>query len=216
MLRAVMLAACGVVLAGVLSGCASTGIAVRESFGQAKREQLVDRVEDARDEQADAQEQFVSTLDEFKAITGYDGGELERAYSKLSRELKRSEDAAEDVSSRIRSVENVGDALFKEWEGELDDFASEDFRRRSERQLRETRDAYEELVDKMKAAEARMEPVLVAFNDQVLFLKHNLNARAIASLDETLVDLESEIDRLIAEMNASIEEADAFIEQLGA
>ena len=34
----------------------------------------------------------------------------------------------------------------------------------------------------MRLAESRIEPVLKSFRDQVLFLKHNLNAKAIASL----------------------------------
>ena len=35
-----------------------------------------------------------------------------------------------------------------------------------------------------------MKPVLAAFHDQVLVLKHNLNARAIASLEGTAVTLQ--------------------------
>ena len=58
--------------------------------------------------------------------------------------------------------------------------------------------------------------LLAAFNDQVLFLKHNLNARAIASLDSTVLELEGEVTRLIEEMNASIAEANAFIESMNA
>ena len=56
-----------------------------------------------------------------------------------------------------------------------------------------------------------MDPVLVAFHDQVLFLKHNLNARAISSLQTELVSVEAEVDALIRDMEASIKEADAFI-----
>jgi hypothetical protein len=67
----------------------------------------------------------------------------------------------------------------------------------------------------MKAAEATMTPVLAAFKDQVLFLKHNLNARAVASLSETVRGIEGDVAKLIADMNASIAEANAFIEQLG-
>jgi hypothetical protein len=67
----------------------------------------------------------------------------------------------------------------------------------------------------MKAAEAKMDPVLAAFKDQVLFLKHNLNARAIASLQDTVGRVESDVQRLVAEMEASINEANTFIQQMG-
>ncbi|MBL1217118.1 MAG: DUF2959 domain-containing protein [Planctomycetes bacterium] len=196
-------------------GCASTGIAVKEFFGQAKREQLVDRVQDARDEQTEAKEQFESALAEFLALTGADGGELEAMYERLKDEADASEKQAEDVRKRIRDVERVADALFAEWAGELEEYANQDMRRASERQLSETRMRYNEMLTAMKRAEAKMEPVLAAFNDQVLFLKHNLNARAIASLESNFAKLETDIETLVSEMEQSIREANAFIEEMG-
>ncbi len=198
----------------LLGGCSSTRIAIGEAFGHAKREQLVDRVEEARDGQEAAKEQFASALDEFLVLTGADGGDLEQAYSKLKKQLDRSESKADTVRSRIRNVERVASALFKEWEKELDEYTSEDLRQSSAAQLRDTRGRYNELIGAMHRAEAKMEPVLAAFNDQVLFLKHNLNARAIASLDAEAANLEAEIATLIAEMEASIVEANTFIDQM--
>ena len=197
-----------------LSACASTGIAVREQLGFPKREQLVNRVQEARDGQEAAKEQFASALEEFLALTGVDGGELEQTYSRLNRELDRSKDRAETVRQRIRDVERVADALFKEWRAELDQYTSADLRRASEDQLERTQDRYDDMLAAMKRAESKMDPVLAAFNDQVLFLKHNLNARAIASLQTTMASLEDEIGALIAEMERSIAEANSFIDEM--
>jgi hypothetical protein len=63
----------------------------------------------------------------------------------------------------------------------------------------------------MKRAEAKVDPVLSAFRDQVLFLKHNLNAQAIASLHKELASVEVDVTSLINEMEVSIAEADRFI-----
>lgn len=206
------------VLAGVLSlvalGCTSARIAISEQFGYAKREQLVDQVQKARDEQEEAKDQFVSALEAFSAVTDFEGGALERVYSRLNRELKRSQDQADDVRGRIATVRQVGDALFGEWERELGDYQSEAFRSRSEQQLRETRSRYGQLLAAMERAAGKMDPVLAAFGDQVLFLKHNLNARAIASLGDDLGTLEADVAALISDMERSIEEANAFIESL--
>jgi hypothetical protein len=60
-----------------------------------------------------------------------------------------------------------------------------------------------------------MDPVLAAFKDQVLFLKHNLNARAISSIQQEAEKVKSDVERLIREMEASIAEADKFISELG-
>ncbi len=200
-------------LLALAPGC--SGIAIREKLGYAKREQLVSRVEETRDAQESAKTQFASTLEELQSLSGVDGGELESAYSRLRRELERSESRAESVRERIRAVERVGEALFEEWEDELGEYESADLRRASEAQLDATRDRYEELTRAMRRAESKMEPVLAAFGDQVLFLKHNLNARAVASLDRTVADLEGEIAALIADMEASIAEANSFIDEMG-
>lgn len=214
-MRTMMIAVLGLgVLGAPLGGCSSASIRMREAFGQAKREQLVDRVEEARDKQEDAKEQFATTLEEFKALTGFEGGDLEKTYDRLKRELGRSESRADGVRSKIRDVERVADAMFKEWRSELDEYQSADLRAASEDQLRRTESRYQDLLGAMKRAEAKMDPVLARFNDQVLFLKHNLNARAISSLETTVGALEDEIATLIAEMNASIAEANAFIDEM--
>jgi hypothetical protein len=198
------------------SGCASTSIAMKEKLGYAKREQLVDRVEDTRDAQEEAKAQFATTLEELKSLSGFDGGELEKAYNRLSRELERSKDRAEGVRDRIAKVERVAEALFDEWEEELGQYTTDSLRKASAAQLEQTRARYAQLLGAMQKAEAKMEPVLAAFGDQVLFLKHNLNARAIASLDDAVVDLEGEISSLIADMESSIAEANAFIDEMSA
>jgi hypothetical protein len=59
-----------------------------------------------------------------------------------------------------------------------------------------------------------MDPVLSRFKNRVLFVKHNLNAQAIASLKGTEIELGGEIEKLIKEMEASIAEADQFIAEI--
>ncbi len=196
------------------TGCQRAYFNALERIGIEKRELLVDRVERARDSQDEAKEQFRDALDEFSALVGFDGGDLEDTYEDLSRAYERSEERAGEVRERIDAVNEVAEALFDEWEGELDAYDDQRLRRESERQLRDTRDRYEDLLAAMERAERKMAPVLEAFEDQVLFLKHNLNARAIASLEGTVAEIETDVDRLIEDMEASIAEANAFIEEM--
>lgn len=210
-------------LSGVLAtivllsaGCSSTYYNTLEKFGYAKRDVLVDRVEKAQESQTEAKEQFSSALEKFLAVTKTDGGDLQRKYEAMNAEFKRSETRAKDVRARIDAVEDVAEALFREWEQELKQYSSASLRSQSQRQLDVTRRSYENVVKLMRRAAERMDPVLATFRDQVLFLKHNLNARAIASLDATNRELEEEISRLIADMEASIRESEAFIKSLQA
>jgi hypothetical protein len=127
-------------------------------------------------------------------------GDLQATYESLSTQFDKSEDRAATVRDRIRSVESVSADLFAEWEGELDLYTNQNLRRSSASTLRETRALYQQLGTSMHTAENKMMPVIDAFRDQVLFLKHNLNSRAIASLRTELVTIESDISALIVDM----------------
>ena len=198
-----------------LAACASMAIETKEALGYAKREQLVDAVQNAQQDQQEAKVQFENALEEFLALTETKPSKLESAYRSLKKELDRSESRAADVRSRIADIERVAGALFKEWNKELDSYSSPELRRASEAQLRDTRLQYDKLLAVMKQAESTMEPVLSVFRDQVLFLKHNLNAQAIASLEGTFGQLQSDIGTLVSEMERSIAEAETFIQNMG-
>ncbi len=213
-LRAVVVTLAFPVAALALGACSSAAIAIKEQFGYAKREQLVDRVMDARDEQVGAKKQFASALEEFMAVTGASGGDLEAKYDKLKKEYDRSESRAAAVRERIGDVKRVAEALFREWKSELSEYSNAELRRASERELEATRDRYETLAASLDAAAERMDPVLRAFKDQVLFLKHNLNARAIASLQGTAQQIRVDVSGLIKEMEAAIAESNKFIAEM--
>ena len=199
-----------------LSGCSSAYYGAMEKFGVPKRQILVDRVQAARGAQEKAKEQFSSALEQFLAVAKVPAPELRATYEHLHDELKRSEARAKDVRDRIDAIDDVARALFEKWNVELAQYSNASLRAQSERQLATTRRRYAELMRVMEAAAARMDPVLAAFRDQVLFLKHNLNAQAIASLDTTTRDLRQDIARLVADMEKSIREADAFIQSMQA
>jgi len=197
-----------------LAACQSAYYSAMESVGFEKRDILVGRVENARDAQEEAQEQFASALEQFSVLIDFDGGELQAVYEDLNDEYEASESAATQVSDRIDAIENVADDLFEEWREELTQYSSASLRRDSERKLKDTERRYQQLITSMKRAEKRMAPVLDALRDNVLYLKHNLNASAIGALQGELSTIEADVSRLIAEMNTAIAESDAFIDSL--
>ncbi|MCL1062553.1 DUF2959 domain-containing protein [Shewanella benthica] len=195
----------------LLTGCQSAYYGAMEKVGYHKRDIMVDRVEDARESQEEAQKQFSSALEEMQALINHDGGDLETAYNKAKDEYESSQDAADDVSNRIEKVEDVADALFDEWQTEIGEISKASLRRSSESKLRETQRSYEQLVRTMKRAESKMAPVLTAMKDNMLYLKHNLNAQAIGAIKGEFASLKTDISGLIKEMNKSIEESNKFI-----
>ena len=197
-----------------LAGCSSMYYGTMEKFGVHKRDIMVDRVKDARDAQQDAKKQFANALEQFKSVVNVKGGDLEAEYNKLNDAYGRSKERAQAVHDRIGSVEDVSDALFGEWRDELKQYSSDSLRRRSQEQYDATQEKYKQLIAAMKKAASKIDPVLAPMHDQVLFLKHNLNARAIASLGDELVSVQANVDSMLREMDAAIAEADAFIKTM--
>jgi predicted nucleic acid-binding Zn-ribbon protein len=201
-------------LVAALGGCTQAYYAAMEKIGKEKRDILASRIEDGKKDQEKAKQQFATTLEAFQALTGFSGGNLEKTYKKLSGELESAEKRAKDVRDQIKSIEQVSTDLFREWEAEIDGMTNARFKSQSRTMLRDTQKRYGALIGKMNDGARRMDPVLQAFRDQVVFLKHNLNSRAISSLKETGAKLDSEVAGLVKDLEASIQEADAFIATL--
>lgn len=194
-----------------LGGCQSAYYGAMEKVGYHKREILVDRVEKTQQAQKDAQQQFRDALERFRAMVEFDGGDLESMYDDLNAQYERSESAASDIRDRIDGIRSVADALFDEWHSELGEYTNQSLRRQSERELAQTKARYDRLMTTMERAEKSMDPVLAALHDNVLFLKHNLNARAIGSLKNQYQSVKVDIDTLIGRMQKSIDESNRFI-----
>ncbi|MFA0265655.1 DUF2959 domain-containing protein [Vibrio cyclitrophicus] len=197
-----------------LTGCQSAYYSAMEQVGYHKRDIMVDRVEDAKESQQDAQEEFSSALEALSSLTNFNGGDLEDMYNQINDKYQDSEKAAQNVSDRITAIEDVSDALFAEWQSELDLYTSDSLRRSSEQKLRETKSSYQTMLSAMKRAEKKMDPVLNTLRDNTLYLKHNLNASAVGSLQREFMSLEKDIAYAIEQMNAAIAESDKFLAQL--
>lgn len=204
----------GVVSMVLLTACRSAYYSTWEKFGVYKRDLLKKRVIEARDEQKAAGEQFKDAMTRLKELYGFTGGQLEKTYNLLQSEYNDCATRASAVHKRIKDVETVAADLFVEWEKEIAEIATPSLKEGSRKQLAATRERYNSLHRALKKAEDSMTPVLGQFKDHVLYLKHNLNAQAIASLKGEAASIQTEISRLLTDMNTSIAKADEFIKTL--
>ncbi len=195
----------------LLGACSTMYLEGLEKVGIPKRDVMVYRVEKARDTQQETKEQFKSALEQFTAATRFDGGDLEATYKRLNDTYEASLSKSEEVKSRIADIESVSEALFNEWKQEITQYSNPSMKQNSQKKLDATQVHYRQLIASMKQAEAKIQPVLTVFHDQVMYLKHNLNARAIASLKGELGNIQSDVSALVASMEKSINEANAFI-----
>ena len=197
-----------------LTACETVVYDALEKVGYHKRDILIDRIDAAQASQTEGQEQFKSALEQFKSVINFDGGDLEVTYDLLNDEYEASVDAADEIHDRINSVENVADALFDEWQDELEQYSNASLHRDSERQLKDTRRRYSKVLGAMRRAENAIDPVLASLKDNTLYLKHNLNARAIASLKNELGTVDNDVNALLTAMQQAINESNAFIDEL--
>lgn len=196
------------------AGCSTTYYKTMEMFGKEKRDLLKTRVTEARNEQQKTAEQFKDALTRLRELYGSSGTDLEKMYDRLKSEYDSAETRAKAVHERIAKMETVGRDLFKEWEQEIGQIESASLKSDSRAKLRDTQMKFDQLSSSMRRAEASLEPVLKQFRDQTLYLKHNLNAQALGTLKGEAADIEREVGRLIQDMNASIKQADSFIQGL--
>lgn len=206
------LVAFGLILS--LAACQSAFYSAAEKIGFHKRDILVNRVEASRDAQGEAQETFQSALEQLVALIEYDGGDLEKIYRETERNYTRAESAATDVRDRVQAVEDVAEALFEEWEAEIEEYGSASLKASSQRKLHETRERYAVTIEAMRASTRKMDPVLASLKDNVLYLKHNLNARAVSAIRVEFETIERDIRILIDDMQRSIASSQAFIESM--
>lgn len=201
-------------LAAILVSCSGVYYKMMEEIGYEKRDLLKSAVKAARNEQKEAGEEFQDALAQLKAMSGFDGGKLEAGYNKFKAEHEDCESKAASVRSRIKNMDKVAADLFREWESEIAQFTNPSLASDSRQKLADTRSRYAQVSSALHSSEASMEPVLRQFRDQVLYLKHNLNAAAIGSLRGTADAIQGDLQQLLARMNASIAEADRFVKSL--
>ncbi|MDJ0748231.1 MAG: DUF2959 family protein [Woeseiaceae bacterium] len=202
------------VIAIALGGCTAAKYSALEKVGIHKRDILVSDVEDARDSQSETRERLVSAYEELSALIGHEGGDLERQYKRLNKEVDRASDSIGELDERLEAIDRVSEDLFEEWESELELYSSQALRNDQARKLTESRKQFKHMRDRMQVARDRVDPVVAVLNDNVLYLKHSLNAQAVAALRGEATRLEADVEALIRDMQIAIDEADAFISKM--
>ena len=194
-----------------VSSCSTAYYSTMEKFGKEKRHILIDNVEDVQESQTKAQEEFKDALTKIKELYAFDGGELETFYKKLKDSYEDCDSRANQIEKRINDVEQVAKDLFIEWESEISQINDAKLKNSSRNSLKDAKVKYQKLETVMNKSTKGMYPVLAKLKDYVLYLKHNLNAKAVGSLSGEVMSIENEVAGLIKDMNVSIKEAENFI-----
>lgn len=181
-----------------------------EMVGVEKRDLFKKEVKKVQASQEDTSEAFKDALEKLQKIYSFDGGNLERQYKSLNSSYEDAQEEVAAVHERVKILETTAEDLFKEWDGEIQEMSAADLRRKSSENLRVTRQHYSQFHASLKKSEKSMDPVLQKLKDHVLYMKHNLNAKAIAGLKVESNKIQNDIAALIKSMNESIAQAENF------
>lgn len=196
------------------SGCQGFYYSTMETLGSHKRDILVDRVKDCADRMDKAKQEFQALNTKLEKITKADISKVDSLYKELNSQSKKCHSKAIDLDRRVNNIRTVGKDLFREWEEELEEYHNETFRRSSEKRMEERRRKYLETVHLLKSAQKYSEPALSSASDYVLFLKHNLNAQALNSLDNEIDTVQQKIKFLVEKMELATDNARNFLVEM--
>lgn len=185
-----------------------------ELVGVQKRDLLKKRISQTQEDQKEAGESFESALDRLQKMYGISGGELEKQYRSVQSAYDDSAARVKDVKRSRENMQTVARDLFREWENEIGEIKTAEYKEKSAEKLKDTQTRFEDLNKQLATAEKKMDPVLDKLRDHVLYLKHNLNAKSIASLKTEHGRIEKQIEDLVRDMKGSISKADGFIKTL--
>jgi len=185
-----------------------------EMVGMEKRDLFKKEVANVKEEQEETGEAFKDALTKLKEIYLFDGGDLEKAHGKLNSSYEEAKEKSKNVSGRITQLDTVAQDLFTEWQNEIQEISSADLKSKSRDRLAETRQKYNQLHKQLKTSEAKIAPVLSKLKDQVLYMKHNLNAKAIGGLKTESAKIQNDIEKLMNEMKESNAKAESLMREL--
>ncbi len=202
-LRAVALA--------LLASCQGMHVAFLK-FGSADRkEALIAEVRKVQELQYETEEDFVATMGLFRQLVEADAEQLEKLYGDLRDGVDDCQGDVEALEKRVASVESLATKLFEEWRAELELFTHPDVRVKSETMLEDTVERYARLREALLRSQQALEPVQAAFQDYVLFFNHNLNPRAIATLEDTYPRFIEDVTKLKGLVEEAVVETDEFV-----
>lgn len=193
-----------------LGGCETVQNGAEPS-AQPNRDPLIGEVRDVRTAQQEAKKQFLVTLERLGALIDQGGGEVRSRYESFGDEFQKSESMAAALRERIDHLEERGRLYFERRESSPYGFAARGSDQANGAKLDATHQRYQALLHAMQEVEQDMDPVLTVFRDQLVFAKYNLNAEAIARLQDELPSIEADTAALVGKLDAAIAEADTFI-----
>ena len=156
---------------------------------------LTERVQGIHEEQTHAHENLLSVHEVFQQLTAPQATDIGRLSSDLKRHVKVCNRDADQIARQIRTFEAESVELIEGWKAQLESLGDAE-RKESKNALERTEDHVDKVLGSLRSVQKKLQPMLASLEDYMLFFEHNLNARAIAALDDTYRAFDEDVEEL--------------------
>lgn len=199
-----------------LSGCQHVYFNTMENAGIDKREIFTHRVEDARGAENQARQQLRDTLDNYRRVLLLDSSDLAQRYDLFTASQARNPVNVRALRQRVANLQDIGEAMFADWQDDLKGYRDQGLRDASAAQLDNTRTSYQRVLQQLRDTESGLNASQALFNDPQLMLRHNLTPDGTNALKNGYPAIQSQVEQQLRQMQATVDSCDAFLRQLQA
>ena len=182
--------------------------------GVKQTEKLVSKANDTVGSIRAAKQQIKDTLVAYNLLVGNKVEDPKKTYKDLQKGIENTDKKVADVDQKVAAMQKEADLLFADWASNLASISSEELRKRSEERLNETRERYNGILAAGDKAGKVFNPFIASLKDQVVYLGHDLNPSALASLKPDADKLNKEAEVLFKKIDETVDEASGYITSL--
>jgi predicted nucleic acid-binding Zn-ribbon protein len=172
-----------------------------------------EKIQTLRTECSQGRTQVLLTLEALSRLAA-PNVELRPQFDKFKADLVKMEAQAKTTRERAISMKEKGEAFFAEMEEQVKTIKNEDIQKESAKRVEKRRKSYNRILTSMFAARDQLVPLMSDLNDIKKLLDSELSSSSVAStkklikqanwngedVRESLQDVESELDRVAAEL----------------
>lgn len=176
-------------------------------------DELLTRIERVQAETAVAKEAAHTALTELCTLVSPNfKGDAATAFAKFLTAAEASEEQGETLRDATEPMQDAAAEVFQRWTKDMESFGNSRMRQRSQTRLDETRTRFQSIVGASQAAQIALDAFHDDMRDHALFLRHDLNSTAVASLRGDVRELNDQVKGLDTRFDATTAAARAYVE----
>jgi hypothetical protein len=168
-----------------LPACTFVSNLISGGGGPANVNDLVERVERVSAELDASKATMLAAIQKLQAVTAPEfQGDAVLAHKELENTLDDSDDQAKALRKSIDKMRAAAEPVFEQWTKDLEAYSNPEMRARSQQRLAAARERYDSVVAAVEPVLVEYETVNQTLHDHLLFLSHDMNPAAVATIQD--------------------------------